>query len=581
MSRAARPVAASLFALALSRPFAPSLASEPPPPRETGPARVVIAGENELHGGIRPDRALLDDGAGGWWIGFSGPDSGARVVRVDGAFQRRAGFAERGRPLLAQSSPTGSVAGLIADGEGGVYALREDGYSVQTRRLLPHGDFAPGWEDEALHYSFTWGQRTSEASIVPLGVDGVMLAHARMPQQPFEPRRRSVSAQTFRADGSSPFLWSPIYAMPVSPAPEGSWIETCPDGAGGMYATWFERDTLSDSLLVRLIRMRPNSVPAPGWSARGTIVDRMAVGLPYADRPPRLASDGSGGVVVVWAHAIRGARAQRFSGDSLPQWGEGGRLLTPYSASNARIAAGPAGTWFVSWREFESRLLRIGADGAPAPGWTAPVPIFRDLSAFGYGPWIAPDGEGGIYAGQLMDWTAGSAGRPLRLHRLGPDGAPSPGWGVSGLVVPDVVTVQPSAAFAASPRGLLALWTRSNAGEYGPIEAVHVSPAGEAIDPATLLPPALAVLGSGPSPMRDDFAIRFRSGQAQRLDADVLDVSGRRVRVLERGRALPAGDHAIRWDGRDALGARVRPGLYLVRLRSTAGLASARVVAGL
>ena len=53
-----------------------------------------------------------------------------------------------------------------------------------------------------------------------------------------------------------------------------------------------------------------------------------------------------------------------------------------------------------------------------------------------------------------------------------------------------------------------------------------VSPDGVVIDPDTRLPQALAILGASPNPMRDDLAIRLRSGSAQRLDVEVFDLLG-------------------------------------------------------
>ena len=48
---------------------------------------------------------------------------------------------------------------------------------------------------------------------------------------------------------------------------------------------------------------------------------------------------------------------------------------------------------------------------------------------------------------------------------------------------------------------------------------------------------------------------------------DIHDVQGRRVRRIAAGR-LSAGEHALRWDGRDDTGATVAGGLYLAILRA-------------
>jgi flagellar hook assembly protein FlgD len=46
----------------------------------------------------------------------------------------------------------------------------------------------------------------------------------------------------------------------------------------------------------------------------------------------------------------------------------------------------------------------------------------------------------------------------------------------------------------------------------------------------------------------------------------VFDVAGRQIRTLE-DRSVPAGWHAVQWDGRDASGRAVAAGIYFVRLR--------------
>ena len=582
MSRAHRSSLVPAVLLSVMMQPVGSHASEPVP-REVGPATEFLSAPVSTFYSVRPEGLVRSDGAGGWWVAFAAADSGARVIRVDGALQPRAGFGARGRPLSSRSGSWGAPTQLLDDGEGGVYALWETGFSVQTRRLRADGDVAAGWADEDRHWSFSPGYYANHPAAVTLDASGVMITHWRTPTQPPISSRQAVATQYFRADGTSPFLWDPVYAREVTKADGAVQVESCADGEGGVYATWFERDTLSDTLRVRLIRYRPTSLPSPGWSPRGTVVDRFVSPGGYFNSPPRLVADGSGGAVVVWAHASRGARAQRFLGDSLPQWGAGGRVLASLSGNDARVAAGPAGSWFVTWSDgARSWLTRIGGDGAPVAGWSAPQVLIDQNAPAGYSPWIAPDGKGGLYASQLLDWSAWpDRRRSLRLLRLTADGSPASGWGPAGLECGGVVTTSSSIVLGVSPGGLIALWTHSPDGSYGPLMALLVSPEGGTIDPATRLPPALAVLSAGPSPMQDDFTIRFRSGQAQRLDADVYDLLGRRMRVLERGLALPAGDHQVRWDGRDALGERVRPGVYIVRLRSGAGIASSRVVAGL
>lgn len=137
-----------------------------------------------------------------------------------------------------------------------------------------------------------------------------------------------------------------------------------------------------------------------------------------------------------------------------------------------------------------------------------------------------------------------------------------------------------SAAFAPGPANLVAALAAT----------AYVDPAGEpffyrltAVDthgnegpPATVLPSgALAVDGPGlprelalsassPQPARGATTLRLALPRAAQVRLAVFDAQGRRVRaLLDEPRA--AGEHALRWDGRDDAGRAVPSGLYLLR----------------
>jgi hypothetical protein len=68
-----------------------------------------------------------------------------------------------------------------------------------------------------------------------------------------------------------------------------------------------------------------------------------------------------------------------------------------------------------------------------------------------------------------------------------------------------------------------------------------------------------------PNPTRDGASVRYALPRAADIRLAVYDLAGRKVRVLESG-LQGAGEHAARWDGRDASGAETPAGLYLVKL---------------
>jgi len=80
-----------------------------------------------------------------------------------------------------------------------------------------------------------------------------------------------------------------------------------------------------------------------------------------------------------------------------------------------------------------------------------------------------------------------------------------------------------------------------------------------------------------PNPLRGETRFHFSPGAATRVDVRVLDIAGRDVRVLLHGDAR-AGDQEVVWDGRDAGGRNVPPGIYLVSARDKSTSITRRVV---
>jgi hypothetical protein len=76
-------------------------------------------------------------------------------------------------------------------------------------------------------------------------------------------------------------------------------------------------------------------------------------------------------------------------------------------------------------------------------------------------------------------------------------------------------------------------------------------------------------LAGAPNPLVESTALRFTLATSGRARLAVYDASGRRVAKLVDG-STSAGPHTARWNGADAAGRRVKPGLYLCRLETDA-----------
>lgn len=79
-----------------------------------------------------------------------------------------------------------------------------------------------------------------------------------------------------------------------------------------------------------------------------------------------------------------------------------------------------------------------------------------------------------------------------------------------------------------------------------------------------------------PNPSRSDAVFRLALPEPARAEVDVFDAAGRRVRRVHEG-VLPAGLHALAWDGRDEAGRSVGAGVYFARLRSPSGERSIKI----
>lgn len=73
-------------------------------------------------------------------------------------------------------------------------------------------------------------------------------------------------------------------------------------------------------------------------------------------------------------------------------------------------------------------------------------------------------------------------------------------------------------------------------------------------------------LANSPNPARGSTDVTFDLVADERVELAIYDISGRAVRSLAKG-TFNAGPHSVRWDGRDAAGRTVAPGIYLARLK--------------
>ena len=166
----------------------------------------------------------------------------------------------------------------------------------------------------------------------------------------------------------------------------------------------------------------------------------------------------------------------------------------------------------------------------------------------------------GAYAGGAthLHWDANHEAdlAGYRLYRgTSSDFVPGPG---------SLIVAQPDTGF--SDVGVAGNWYKLSAVDVHGNESLYqiLGPGGTLDAPGTN-GMALSFAAPAPNPVRGTATFRFGLPSESEVTLSVFDQQGRRVRELAHG-VLPAGDHTLRWDGRDGAGQVVASGIYFARL---------------
>jgi hypothetical protein len=454
---------------------------------------------------------------------------------------------------------------MAPDGSGGIFVAWEDyraggaDANVYLHRISGSGTVPTGWPAGGL------------ALCTAVGAQGYpTLASAG-----------GFAIVTWQDDRNG--LDSDLYAQRVSAAAVIQWsaggIPLCTsagnqmfpasvsDGSGGALLAWQDHRGGGADLYVQ----RVSSGGLMGWGANGAVLcaetdDQLA---------PRVIADGFGGMIVTWddyRDFNADIYAQRLNAAGVAQWSAGGVPLCQEGAEQygAQPVTDGSGGALVPWSDYRGGsgdlyLQRVTGAGAIASGWPISGLGVCILGGDQFDPVAAPDGLGGV----ILAWSdarPGAATIDIYAQRITGAGAVAAGWVANGVVVCDALNSQNRPSVGSSGTGeALVAWHDERSGAAD-IYLRRVTASGSvdvppmAAEDFQLAPPA-------PNPARDGTLLRVRLAAASTVRLEIVDATGRAVRVLFDGTWLEAGHHAVRWDGRDASGRAVSTGLYFVHLR--------------
>jgi hypothetical protein len=364
----------------------------------------------------------------------------------------------------------------------------------------------------------------------------------------------------------------------------GDAVGLASDGAEGGFVSWTEmHDRLSD--------VKMSCVSRPDAAVRSWTVVSGAVppeGTQF-DNHPELVADGRGGAIAVWTDERNGTKqglalmdvfGQRVLSSGVPSWttaGQGHAIAAgPGYQLDPHVVSDNAGGAFFAWDEHspgaadQGRLLRLDAEGRPAPGWPANgVPLGLEVSN------LFSDLDGGVF----VTWVDSSTAYLQRFEsRWNPEFARPAAFSLGPPAGRRMVRV------AADGRGGVFLAWEAQIQGKTEVQVQHVSLgawiASGRLPPAGEEPPAIAFAAHPifPNPARQQCRIGFDLPLPTRVWIDVFDITGRRVAQLADGRAFEAGRQSLEWDLIDRYGRRVPAGIYLVRVDAGRDRAVSRVV---
>jgi len=491
--------------------------------------------------GTKDNPAIASDGAGGAFVAwsdyrFSPSEPDIFALRILPGGNQPFGWPIDGQAITT-SSGSQYERGLVSDGAGGAIIVWEDtrvdpGYSdVFASRVLPNGAAAPGWLNGGTPLC-TAGNFQRFPVICTDGAGGAIVAWTD--SRTGTPKAYAQNVDLFGQLGD---------ARPTSAGIK----DVKADQGGHVRMTWnasyLDANPLYAVSSYWIWRQTPASVAAAAVSDGGTWADVpsarsdavVADAPPHAARLFRHADDATAGYAweFVSSQPSNGSLQYSFVAPTVSDSVAG---YNPYTVFMVEARGTSNGTFWDS-----SPDSAYSVDNLPP---FTPAPFTANFSV----------GVTHLHWGRNLEPDLAN----YRLYR-GRSAAFVPG--ASNLVASPADTGYADMAPPDSYYKLSAVDAHGNESDF----ALVSPPAGLDVNDHPAL--VLALARPAPNPARSAPRIGFSLAHDTHVSLSIYDIAGRRERTLVEG-LLPAGEHAQVWDLRDASGAIVHDGLYLVRMEA-------------
>jgi hypothetical protein len=380
-----------------------------------------------------------------------------------------------------------------------------------------------------------------------------------------------------RVNGAGIPLWSPGAVPLCAAASTQHHVTVASDGAGGVIVVWEDWRTAKD-----IYARRVDAAGTPLWT-----VDGVALCTAGGAQNPEAITDGVGGAIVTWEDFRSGlgdVYAQRVDAVGTPLWTQNGVGLCTH-ASNQRspvISTDATGGAIVIWDDYRSGGSSLSdvygrrVDASGTALWTVDgVAICTAILNQSRSAAVL-DGAGGVIVPWYDDRAGGFQVWDIYTRRVSASGMPL--GGPNGIPICTALNDQVDAASVPSGAGgAILVWEDYRSGQSD-IYA-HRVPSFPAVSAPTIEsgPPVfLVALPPYPNPLRGTATLALGLPKAASVHIEVFDAAGRRV-SSRPPQELQQGWQRVELVARDDTGKQFPAGVYFYRVRAAGEVATGKM----